>query len=147
MVSSAVEHCLHTAGVTGSIPVPPTKFSTNVNQRCPETRDSSRLRGFFLARNAKVCPLTAGGKWGAILRASDRLSRGVAPMPLADTAIRNAKPSEKSIRLFDGGGLYIEVSPSGGQVVAIEVPLRRQGKAVVPWGVSRSRPEGSTRQA
>ncbi|CAG9258667.1 hypothetical protein BCEP4_2040020 [Burkholderia cepacia] len=24
-VSSAVEHCLHTAGVTGSIPVPPTK--------------------------------------------------------------------------------------------------------------------------
>ncbi|MHA6843662.1 Arm DNA-binding domain-containing protein [Ralstonia pseudosolanacearum] len=35
-------------------------------------------------------------------------------MPLTDTAIRNAKPSEKSIRLFDGGGLYIEVSPSGG---------------------------------
>ncbi len=24
VVSSAVEHCLHTAGVTGSIPVPPT---------------------------------------------------------------------------------------------------------------------------
>jgi hypothetical protein len=24
-VSSAVEHCFHTAGVTGSIPVPPTK--------------------------------------------------------------------------------------------------------------------------
>ncbi len=26
VVSSAVEHCLHTAGVTGSIPVPPTRF-------------------------------------------------------------------------------------------------------------------------
>ena len=26
MVSSAVEHCLHTAGVTGSIPVPPTSI-------------------------------------------------------------------------------------------------------------------------
>ncbi len=26
MVSSAVEHCLHTAGVTGSIPVPPTRI-------------------------------------------------------------------------------------------------------------------------
>src|SRR5204863_4602356 len=25
VVSSAVEHCLHTAGATGSIPVPPTK--------------------------------------------------------------------------------------------------------------------------
>ncbi|MDB0569809.1 integrase arm-type DNA-binding domain-containing protein [Ralstonia solanacearum] len=36
-------------------------------------------------------------------------------MPLTDIAIRNAKPSEKPIRLFDGGGLYIEVSPSGGK--------------------------------
>lgn len=36
-------------------------------------------------------------------------------MPLTDTAIRNAKPSEKPIRLFDGGGLYLEVSPSGGK--------------------------------
>ena len=32
-VSSAVEHCFHTAGVTGSIPVPPTnKFSINNNR-------------------------------------------------------------------------------------------------------------------
>ena len=29
MVSSAVEHCLHTAGVTGSNPVPPTKNQWN----------------------------------------------------------------------------------------------------------------------
>lgn len=36
-------------------------------------------------------------------------------MPLTDTAIRNAKPSDKPIRLFDGGGLYLEVSPSGGK--------------------------------
>lgn len=36
-------------------------------------------------------------------------------MPLTDTAIRNAKPADKSIRLFDGGGLYIEVSPAGGK--------------------------------
>lgn len=36
-------------------------------------------------------------------------------MPLTDTAIRNAKPSEKPIRLFDGGGLYLEVAPSGGK--------------------------------
>ncbi len=27
VVSSAVEHCLHTAGATGSIPVPPTKIN------------------------------------------------------------------------------------------------------------------------
>ncbi len=36
-------------------------------------------------------------------------------MPLTDTAIRNAKPGDKPIRLFDGGGLYLEVSPSGGK--------------------------------
>lgn len=34
-------------------------------------------------------------------------------MNLTDTTIRNAKPREKSFRLFDGGGLYLEVSPEG----------------------------------
>ena len=37
-------------------------------------------------------------------------------MPLTDTAIRNVKPSEKYARLFDGGGLYLEVSPPGGKL-------------------------------
>jgi len=37
------------------------------------------------------------------------------PMPLTDTAIRNAKPGPKPARLFDGGGLYLEVAPSGGK--------------------------------
>ncbi len=36
-------------------------------------------------------------------------------MPLTDTAIRNAKPSEKARKMFDGGGLYLEVAPSGGK--------------------------------
>jgi integrase len=36
-------------------------------------------------------------------------------MPLTDTAIRTAKPAEKARKLFDGGGLYIEVSPAGGK--------------------------------
>ncbi len=31
-------------------------------------------------------------------------------MPLTDTAIRNAKPSEKARKMFDGGGLYLEVA-------------------------------------
>ena len=37
-------------------------------------------------------------------------------MPLTDTAIRSAKSSAKPIRLFDGGGLYLEVSPAGGKL-------------------------------
>lgn len=40
---------------------------------------------------------------------------GVAPVPLTDTAIRNAKPADKPVRLFDGGGLYLEIAPSGGK--------------------------------
>jgi integrase len=36
-------------------------------------------------------------------------------MPLTDTAIRNAKPGVKPVKLFDGGGLYLEVAPSGGK--------------------------------
>ena len=36
-------------------------------------------------------------------------------MPLTDKKIRNTRPSIKTIRLFDGGGLYLEVAPSGGK--------------------------------
>ena len=36
-------------------------------------------------------------------------------MPLTDTAIRSAKPKDKTFKLFDSGGLYLEVSPSGGK--------------------------------
>lgn len=37
-------------------------------------------------------------------------------MALSDAAIRNAKPGDKAVRLFDGGGLYLEVSPVGGKL-------------------------------
>lgn len=36
-------------------------------------------------------------------------------MPLTDTAIRNAKPSDKPLKLYDERGLYVEVAPSGGK--------------------------------
>ncbi|MBK1655290.1 tyrosine-type recombinase/integrase [Allochromatium vinosum] len=36
-------------------------------------------------------------------------------MPLTDAKIRNAKPGEKPIKLFDERGLYLEVAPSGGK--------------------------------
>jgi len=37
-------------------------------------------------------------------------------MALTDIQVRKAKPAEKPQRLFDGGGLYLEVSPSGGKL-------------------------------
>ncbi len=36
-------------------------------------------------------------------------------MPLTDTAVRNAKPADKRIRLWDERGLYLEVAPAGGK--------------------------------
>lgn len=36
-------------------------------------------------------------------------------MSLTDAAIRAAKPGDKTIKFFDGGGLYLEVAPSGGR--------------------------------
>ena len=37
-------------------------------------------------------------------------------MPLTDIAIRTAKPTDKPYKLADGGGLYLEVYPTGGKL-------------------------------
>ncbi|RQS69841.1 DUF4102 domain-containing protein [Burkholderia sp. Bp8963] len=34
-------------------------------------------------------------------------------MPLTDTTIRNTKPAEKPVKLFDGGGLFLLITPAG----------------------------------
>ena len=38
------------------------------------------------------------------------------PLLLTDVAIRSAKPREKAYKLSDSGGLYLEVSRSGGKL-------------------------------
>ncbi|MCK5860523.1 MAG: DUF4102 domain-containing protein [Abyssibacter sp.] len=35
-------------------------------------------------------------------------------MKLTATEVRNAKPRSKTYRLFDGEGMYLEVTPRGG---------------------------------
>ena len=55
---------------------------------------------------------------------------------LNDVKIRNAKPSEertangkpKPVRLFDGGGLYLEVSPAGGKLWRLKYRFQRREK-------------------
>ncbi len=37
-------------------------------------------------------------------------------MPLSDVVIRKAKPADKAQRLFDGGGLYLEITPAGSKL-------------------------------
>ncbi len=34
-------------------------------------------------------------------------------MKLTNTAVKQAKPREKAYKLFDGGGLYLQVNSSG----------------------------------
>lgn len=36
--------------------------------------------------------------------------------PLSDMQVRNAKPKDKTYKLFDGGGLYVEVAPTGSRI-------------------------------
>lgn len=47
-------------------------------------------------------------------------------MPLTDLQIRKAKPAGKPVRLFDGGGLYLEISSSGGKLWRMK--YRHSGK-------------------
>lgn len=37
-------------------------------------------------------------------------------VPLTDTRVRNAKPKANEVKLFDGGGLFLLVTPSGGKL-------------------------------
>jgi hypothetical protein len=47
------------------------------------------------------------------LGANEFLPQGFAPMPLTDVKIRNTKPTAKSFKLSDMGGLYLEIYPNG----------------------------------
>lgn len=51
-------------------------------------------------------------------------------MPLTDTAIRAAKPQNKPVRMFDGGGLYLEVAPSGGKWCRLKYRVEGREKRI-----------------
>ena len=53
-------------------------------------------------------------------------------MPLNDCQIRNAKPTEagKKAKLFDGGGLYLEVTPAGGKIFRLKYRIDGKEKTL-----------------
>jgi len=73
------------------------------------------LCALFLSQSRPVTSDRSCPHYGATLGASLTRCIEVAPKPLTDTAIRATKPQAKAVRLFDGGGLYLEVSPAGGK--------------------------------
>lgn len=65
---------------------------------------------------------------------------------LSDTRIRAAKPADKPIRLFDGGGLYLELSPAGGKLWRLKYRVEGREKRLalgqypdVPLAMARQR--------
>jgi len=54
------------------------------------------------------------GEFGGKLRGQDKENGG--KMKLTDKTCKNAKPQEKPYKLFDGGGLYLEVLPHGSKL-------------------------------
>jgi len=51
-------------------------------------------------------------------------------MPLTDAQIRSAKPDIKTYKLFDSGGLYLEVAPSGGKWWRLKYRVDRKEKRI-----------------
>jgi len=51
-------------------------------------------------------------------------------MSLSDTAVRSAKRADKTVRLFDERGLYLEVAPSGGKWWRFKYRFRGKEKRV-----------------
>ncbi|MDR2187928.1 MAG: integrase arm-type DNA-binding domain-containing protein [Azonexus sp.] len=47
---------------------------------------------------------------------------------LSDLAVRTAKPADKPIRLYDTGGMYLEVSPSGGKLWRLKYWFEKKQK-------------------
>lgn len=51
-------------------------------------------------------------------------------MPLTDVQIKNLKSAEKPVRVFDGNGLYLEVSPAGGKLFRFKYRFNGKGKTL-----------------
>jgi integrase len=49
-------------------------------------------------------------------------------MPLTDTAIRNAKPRDRAYKVFDTGGLYVQITPSGSRLWRMKYRYRGREK-------------------
>lgn len=52
-------------------------------------------------------------------------------IPLTDAALRNAKPQAKAYKLADGGGLYLEILPTGGKSWRLKYRIDGKEKRLV----------------
>ncbi len=64
--------------------------------------------------------------------------------PLTATQVQNAKPKDKPYKIFDGGGLYLQVSPSGGKHWKLKYMQSSGKESILSFGAY---PEVSLEQA
>jgi hypothetical protein len=50
--------------------------------------------------------------------------------PLSESEVRDAKYEDKIYRLFDGGGLYLQITPSGGKWWRFKYRFRKKEKGL-----------------
>ena len=84
VISSAVEHCLHTAGVTCSIHVSPTRF----RQISDLHLSRAPCQGAFFCR-----PWRCGGTFGRLLSCVSPSGSGVPGLPSTGPALCRANPA------------------------------------------------------
>jgi len=84
----------------------------HVKMRCPRRSDNDPLNSGFLV---KKWSFRAIGKFNSEWEPNQRPMR-ITTMKLTDINIKKAKPGEKARKMFDGGGLYIQIEPTGGKL-------------------------------
>ncbi|MEQ1552404.1 Arm DNA-binding domain-containing protein [Sphingorhabdus sp.] len=67
------------------------------------------------------------GYFGGILEGYRK--GAIPPMPLTETAAKNAKPREQAFKLSDGGGLFLLVQPNGSKLWRLK--YRFEGKVLI----------------
>jgi hypothetical protein len=54
-------------------------------------------------------------------------------MRLTDHSVKTAKPTDKPYKLFDSGGLYIQIEPSGGKLWRFKYRFEGKAKKCSLW--------------
>ena len=75
-------------------------------------------------------PEISGGILGGISTFSPNFGGILAG--LTDTRIRNAKPTDKTQRIYDSGGLYLEIPPTGGKLWRVKYRFGGKEKRLAP---------------
>jgi hypothetical protein len=100
VVSSAVEHCLHTAGVTGSIPVPPTRIGRAGNRR-PFLLSGDRTPSSFDSSpplNRVVCHKFATVRLAGHLHGNDSAAAKINAFDVEVTSVQRERPRWLSVQ-------------------------------------------------